>query len=145
MKTREVNYRGVPNMSATKWPKWDLYDWDVKPSVDTDMTETPRPELEQIWLRRPKKFSSLFFILTQSQLETLKCVKSKCKNKFFFERLSHICANSVRGVSVISVSTLGFASQSYRSHLGHFVALILLMKYDIRHPPIKCNFSQRFY
>ena len=28
----------------------DRYDWDVKPTVDTDMTETPWLELAQIWL-----------------------------------------------------------------------------------------------
>ena len=54
----------------------------------------------------------------------------------FFWRLSHICESSGRGVTVISVSMVNKASHSiqsqrrtvshsYRSHLAHFVAVIL--------------------
>ena len=42
------------------------------------MTETRNPSLTQIWLRRPKKFSSLFLILTQSQV----CKNKMCKNLY---------------------------------------------------------------
>ena len=94
----------------------DRYEWEAKPNVDTDMTETPRPKLAQIsfeiWLRRPKHFLSLFLILTQSQV-----CKIKMQEQNFLGRLSHICASLSRGVEVISVSTLSFASQSYRSKL----------------------------
>ena len=51
-----------------------------------------------------------------------------CKIKMqehFFWRLSHISASLGRGVSVISESTVGFASHSYRSHFGHFVVVML--------------------
>ena len=74
-------YRGVPNMSATKRPNRDRYDsyhmseteapplvliwlrhlnhslqrydWDAKLSVDTNIIETPWPDLAPIWLRQP--------------------------------------------------------------------------------------------
>ena len=111
----------------------DRYDWDAKPTIDTDMTETPRPELAQIWLRRPKNFCSCILIL-----HTWDCVRIKNDDEIFFGRLSHICASSGRGVSVKSVSTVGFASQSYRSklyfkrltHIGFILYVILVMLCD---------------
>jgi len=126
----------------------DRYDWDTKFTVDTDMTETPQPKLAQIWLRRPKIFKSLFLNVSQSQVCRIKKRKQK-----FFGRLSHICASLGWGVSVISVSTVNFVSQSYRSKLwfkclNHIsintkprVSLIPISfgsfcRSHIRHPPI---------
>ena len=60
-------YIGVPNMTATKFPNWDQYDWDAMFTVDTDMTETRNPPLTQIWLRRRKKLF-LNFDFTQLRL-----------------------------------------------------------------------------
>ena len=92
---------------SCKTHRWHWYDWDTSTQTCTDI------------LRPPKK-SSLFFILTQSQV-----CKIKMQEQNFFGRLSHICASSGRGVSVISVSTVGFASQSYRSQLDRFGVVIL--------------------
>ena len=91
---------------------------------ETDMSETRGLLLKLMWVRHldpnlhrydwdaQKNFSSLFLILTQSQV-----CKIKMQEQNFFGRLSHICASLGRGVAVISVSTLSFASQSYRSKL----------------------------
>ena len=86
----------------------EWYEWDTKLTVDTDMTETPWPKLAQIWLRRPKFFWSLFLSVSQSQV----CRIEK-REQNFFGRLSHICARLGQGVSVILVSTVSLASQSY--------------------------------
>ena len=84
------------------------YDWDAKLTVDTNMTETPWPELAHIWLRRPKKFCFRFSIL-----HTWDCDTHKNNDQKILGRLSHICASSGQGVSVILVSTVSLASQSY--------------------------------
>ena len=86
------------------------YDWDAKLTVDTNMTETPWPNLAQIWLRRPKIFWSLFLSVSQSQV----CRIEK-RDQNLFGRLSHICARLDQGVSVKSLQTLVQASQSYQS------------------------------
>ena len=111
-------------MSATKWPKWNRYEWDARFTAETDMSETLETEFRPIWLRREthrwhrydwdarKKFVFAFWFYT---LETASGSKITMKN--FFGRLSRICASSGRGVSVISMSTVGFPSQSYRSKL----------------------------
>ena len=39
-------------MSATKWPKWDRYEWDARLTAETDMSETLETEFRPIWLRQ---------------------------------------------------------------------------------------------
>ena len=90
----------VPIWVRRETHRWHWYDWDTSARTCTDMTETP------------KKFCSCILIL-----HTWDCVRIKNNDENFFRRLSHIYASLCRGVSVISVSTVGFASQSYRSHL----------------------------
>ena len=102
---------------------WNWYEWDAWNRVLTDMTETQNRPLTLIWLRdldpnshrydwdAQKNFIAIF-ILTQS----LVC-KIKVREDNFFERLRHICASLGRGISVISESTAGLASQSYRFKL----------------------------
>jgi len=99
---------------------WDWYEWDTWTRVCIDMTGTPSLALTLIWLRRPKIFWTLFLSVSQSQVRRIEKREQK-----FFERLSHICARLGQGVSVILVSMVSLASQSYRSHLGHFDAVIL--------------------
>ena len=41
-----LEYRGVPNMTASKWPKLDRYEWDARFTAETDMSETLEPEFE---------------------------------------------------------------------------------------------------
>ena len=113
-----VSYRRVPIMAASVWPKWDRYEWDAWIRVYSDMTETPNLSLTLIWLRRldpnlhtydwdaPKNF---VFALRFYTLET--ATHSKITIKKILGRLSHICARL--GVSVILVSTVSLASQSY--------------------------------
>ena len=114
---------------SCKTHRWHWYDWDTSTQTCTDI------------LRPPKK-SSLFFILTQSQV-----CKIKCKNKIF------------SGVSVISVQVWVEVSQSYRSQLCFkrlthirfsrkpLVSLITVSfgsfcRTHIRHPPIyECNYN----
>ena len=135
----------------------DRYDWDTKFTVDTDMTETPQPKLAHIWLRRPKNFCFRFLIL-----HTWDCDTFKNNDLKIFGRLSHICASLGRGVSVISVSTVNFVSQSYRFKLwfkclNHIsintkprVSLIPISfgsfcRSHIRHPPILFNRSREIF
>ena len=123
------------------------YDWDAKLTVDTNMTETPWPNLAQIWLRRPKIFWSLFLSVSQSQV----CRIEK-REQNFFGRLSHICATLGQGVSIILLSTVILAYQSYHcklwfKRLNHIslsskprVSLISVSfgsfwRSHIRHPP----------
>ena len=118
-----------------KTHRWHWYDWDTSFPTCTDRTETP------------KKICSCLLIL-----HTLDCVRIKNNNESFFGRLSHMCASSGRSVSVISVSTVSFASHSYRSkfwfkrltHISfssnHRVSLISVSfgsfcRSPIRHPP----------
>ena len=81
----------------------EQYDWDEKPTFNTDMTETPWLKLAQIWLRYP-----IFLFLHFDFLH------------FDFLRLSHIAPNSCSSVSLISVSTVNYASHLYRSQLDRF-------------------------
>ena len=69
-------------------------------------------------------FLSLFLSVSQSQV----CRIEKRKQKKF-GCPSHICASLGQGVSIISVSVVNLASRSYRSHLGHFDAVILATPY----------------
>ena len=139
--------------------RWDWYDWNAKTRVCSDMTETPNLPLTLIWLRRldPNShrydwdapiFLSLFLIVLQSQVWRI-----EKREQIFFGRLSHICARLGQGVSVILVSTVSLASQSYHcklwfKRLTHIslsstprVSLIsvsvgLVWRSHIRHPPI---------
>ena len=112
------------------------YDWDAKLTVDTNMTETPQ------------NFLSLFLSVSQSQV----CRIEK-REQNFFGCLSHICARLGQGVSVILVSTVSLASQSYHcklwfkrlTHISlsstHRVSLISVSfgsfwRSHIKHPPI---------
>ena len=104
--TRGVLLRLIWVRRLNQISQW--YDWDAKLTVDTDMTETPWPKLAQIWLRRPKIFLSLFLSVSQSQV-----CKIEKREQNFFGCLSHICARLGQGVSVILVSTVSLASQSY--------------------------------
>ena len=102
---------------------WDWYDWDTGTRVWSDMTETPRSKLTEIWLRLPK-FSS-FLSLSQSQVCWIK------KPEQFLRRLRlrlsvisvsmksivyksyqwyDITANTGSSVSIVSVSRLNLAS-----------------------------------
>ena len=62
---RYEEYKGVPNMSHIIWLRQN-------DPIETDLSETRNPPLTLIWLRHPNKFSSLIFILTQSQVSNLK-------------------------------------------------------------------------
>ena len=110
-------------MTASVWPKWDRYEWDAWIRVYSDMTETPNLPLTLIWLRRldpnlhtydwdAQFFWSLFLSVSQSQVCRIE--KRKQKN---FGCPSHICASLGQGVSVILVSTVSLASQSYHCKL----------------------------
>ena len=104
---------------------WDWYEWDAWTRVCSDMTETPSLPLTLIWLRRldpnlhrydwdaPKFFDRYFWVCRSS---TQVCRIEKREQKFFGP-LSHICASSGQGVSVILVSTVSLASQSYHCKL----------------------------
>ena len=60
----------------------------------------------------PEKIPTVIFIPTKSQV-----CKIKMQEQNFLGRLSHTGASSGQGVSVISLSTVGFTSHSYRSKL----------------------------
>ena len=141
---------GVRNMSATKWPK------SFGPN-ETDISETRGLVLKLIWVSRLKHSLDRYvwdakptenFHRNFWSWRSLKCVKSKFKNKIlngvsvisvqvraevsqsyqcqrWVSRLSHIGPNSDSSVSLISVSTVNHASHSYRSQLDRFGAVIL--------------------
>ena len=133
-------------MTAPNQSNRDRYGWDARSTLATDMIETLQPEFAVIWLRRldpnlhkydwdATNFLVVILSVSQSQLETLKCVESKSENKTFWasqsylckfgsRRLSHITANSGSSVSIIPVAAVHLASHSYPSHFGHFDAVI---------------------
>ena len=87
------------------------YDRDAKLIIDTNMTETPWPKLTHLWLRRPKKIVFAFRFYTLETATRLKITTKK------IGRLSHKCASLGQGVSVILVSMISLASQSYHCKL----------------------------
>ena len=114
------------------WCEWDAWTWVWTDMTETrnppltliwvyHMTETPRPDFAQIWLRRPKKFCFCILIL-----HTWDCARIKIKDENFVRAsqsylyfgsrcLSHISVNGGFRVSLISVQTLFQASHSYQS------------------------------
>ena len=138
----------MPNRTAPNQSNRDRYEWDTKLTVDTNMTETPWPNLAQVWLRHPKNFWSRFSILHTWDCDTLKNNDQK-----ILGRLSHICARLGQGVSVILVSMVSLVSHSYHcklwfKRLTHIslistprvslisVSIGLVWRSHIRHPPI---------
>jgi len=136
-------------MTASKWPKWDWYEWDARFTDETDMIEKLEPEFAVIWLSLQwYDWDAKLTVDTKSQV----CRIEKRKQKFF-GRLSHICASLDQGVSVILVWTVSLASQSYHcklwfKRLNHIslitkprvwfisVSLGSFWRIHIRHPPI---------
>ena len=107
-----IVYKRVPNLTGSKWPKWDWYDWDAWTWVCINMT------------RRPKNFVCDFRFYTFETATRLEITIKKSG------RLNHICGKDsvpvwVKADCIISVSLLHLASHSYGSQLGHFDAVIL--------------------
>ena len=105
-----------PDMSATNQSNRDRYD-------SYHMSETRGVPLRLLWLRRlnqslhrydwdAQKICSRFSIL-----HTWDCNTLKNNDQKILGRLSHICASLGQGVSVILVSTVSLASQSYHCKL----------------------------
>ena len=90
--TLETEFR--PIWLRRKTHRWHWYE-------SYHMTETPRPELAQIWLRRPKKFCSCILIL-----HTWDCVRIKNNDEIFW---------AMKFFSLISVSFGSFC----RTHIRH--------------------------
>ena len=72
----------------------------------------------------PKKI--LFSLFDSTHLRLRHALNNDQKH---LGRLSHISANSGSSVSIISVSAVNLVSHSYRSHSGHFDAVILGIPY----------------
>ena len=122
----------MPNIIASKWPKWDRFDWrevyrwywydcDAWTRFCSDITETLWPKLAQIWLRRSKFVWSLSLSMSKSQLyriekpEQFFLASQSYLCKFGSMFLSHISVNDKLSVSIISLQTLVQVSQLYQN------------------------------